>query len=100
MSHLFIYWKIPSAHAQAALDAVRQAQAALRAAHPGLKAELFRRRDAAAATESIVTGMETYAMAGGIDEHLQWQLVTAGNETLRPFGAPHRQVEAFEELPR
>ena len=100
MRNLFIYWKLPPAQAQAALDALLQAQAVLRAAHPGLQARLFQRSDTAAANEGHVTGMETYGMAGGIDEDLQLKLVMAGDEALSRFGAPRRHVEVFEELPR
>ncbi len=100
MRQLFIYWKLPRAQAQAALDALRHAQEVLRGAHPGLQAALFRRSDAAAAAEGSVTGMETYAMAGGIDAHLQSQLVNAGEEALQALGAPRRHVEVFDELPR
>lgn len=57
---LYVYYKLPEATLAATVDAVHRVQAALRAAHPGLQADLLRRPEAPA---GLVTLMETYAGA-------------------------------------
>lgn len=57
---LYVYYKLPEAALAATVDAVHRVQAGLRAAHPGLQAELLRRPDLQAGQ---VTLMETYAGA-------------------------------------
>lgn len=57
---LYVYYKLPEAALAATVDAVHRVQDALRAAHPGLQAELLRRPDLQAGQ---VTLMETYAGA-------------------------------------
>lgn len=57
---LYIYYKVPEAALVAITDAVHRVQAALRAAHPGLQAELLRRPEL---PDGQVTLMETYAGA-------------------------------------
>jgi len=57
---LYVYYKLPAPQLPAVLAAARQVQAALRAAHPGLQAELLRRPEE---RDGLVTLMETYAGA-------------------------------------
>jgi Domain of unknown function (DUF4936) len=55
---LYVYYRVPQAQLAAAAAAVRQVQATLVAAHPGLQAELLRRPEL---RDGDVTLMETYA---------------------------------------
>ena len=55
---LYVYYRVPEADLPATLAAVRQVQAALQAAHPGLLADLLRRPEL---RDGEVTLMETYA---------------------------------------
>ena len=55
---LYVYYRVPQAQLPATVAAVRQVQAALVAAHPGLRAELLRRPEL---RDGEVTLMETYA---------------------------------------
>ena len=55
---LYVYYRVPQAQLPATVAAVRQVQAALVAAHPGLQAELLRRPEL---RDGEVTLMETYA---------------------------------------
>ena len=55
---LYVYYRVPQAQLPATVAAVRQVQAALMAAHPGLRAELLRRPEL---RDGEVTLMETYA---------------------------------------
>ena len=55
---LYVYYRGAEAALPTTVAAVRQVQAALIAAHPGLQAELLRRPGL---TEGAVTVMETYA---------------------------------------
>lgn len=59
-ARLYVYYKLPEAALPATLAAVRRVQAGLRAAHPGLTAELLRRPEAPG---GMVTLMEAYAGA-------------------------------------
>ena len=97
MRELFVYYGVPQGAAAAALAAVVGAQAALRAAHPGLVARLLRRSEAATQPE---TWMETYALPGsidGIDMTLQAGIEAAA-APLRRLLDGNRHVEAFEVL--
>ncbi len=59
MAHrLYVYYRVAEAQLPATVVAVRQVQAALAAAHPGLQAELLRRPEL---RDGEVTLMETYA---------------------------------------
>ena len=93
---LFVYWKVAAADLNAALQALRDWQAALVRQHPALHCRIYRRSDAAA-TEATV--MESYAMAlppAGIDETLQRQIVQAGDAVLQPWVRGARHVEVFD----
>ena len=59
-TRLYVYYKVPEAALAATIDAVHRVQAGLRAAHPGLQAELLRRPELQGGQ---VTLMETYAGA-------------------------------------
>ena len=96
MRELFVYYRVPRTCVADAHAAVRAAQAALRAGHPGLVARLLRRCDAAdpALPE---TWMETYAWPAspqGIDEKLQ-AAIEAGAAPLLALIDGMRHVEAF-----
>jgi len=116
-AQLFIYWRTPAAHHDAAAGAARAMQQALRLAHAGLVAQLYLRRDevsppaqpsanrSARAAEqgpgdAHITLMETYALPGtvtGIDGALQAAIVAAG-ASLQPWLQGARHVEVFEPL--
>ena len=98
MRSLFIYWKLPPALLPQAVSAAREWQATLRARHPGLRTGLFQRSDAAGRAEDLLTVMETYALAGGIDDATQLAIDAAGQAGLLDLGAPRRHVELFDRL--
>ena len=59
MAHrLYVYYRVPQARLDATVAVVRQVQADLVAAHPGLQAELLRRPEL---RDGDVTLMETYS---------------------------------------
>ena len=98
MRELFVYYRVPAAGARAAQATAIAAQAALRAAHPGLVARLLRRDDGVDAGQAAAaTWMETYArpcVPPGVDEALQSAIESACAPLLALIdGARH--VEAF-----
>ena len=76
----------------ATVAAVRQIQAALMAAHPGLQAELLRRPDL---TAGLVTLMETYA--GPLTTALEAAIHEATHADNSALPQP-RHVERFQRL--
>lgn len=122
-AQLFIYWRTPAAHCDAAVAAARAMQQRVRLAHPGMVAQLYLRRDEvsppaqapakAPATapadapgqalvqspiDACITLMETYALPGtGIDADLLATIVAAG-APLQPWLQGARHVEVFEPL--
>lgn len=64
MRELFVYYRVPVEAATAALAEVRDLQADLRAANPGLVVRLLRRPAQTGGTE---TWMETYAIESVVD---------------------------------
>ncbi len=88
---LFIYWKIAPEALPAALAAVLQAQAQLRADWPGLQAQVLQRCEPAATSAGMATVMETYRSPAGIDAEGE-ALIEAALVGIAP--GP-RHVEAF-----
>lgn len=96
MHELFIYYRIPSAQASAAHAAVLEFQARLRARHPGLSTQLYKRTDD---SMDLQTWMETYALrrpdgTGGVDIGLQRE-IDAEASCLAPFLGGARHTEVF-----
>jgi hypothetical protein len=101
---LFIYWRTRATSADAAEDALRQWQAALRRESAQLEALLYRRAedadeadkadkaDRADAAPTLVTLMETYT---GLDEALEQRIREEGDRLLAPWLDGVRHVEAF-----
>jgi hypothetical protein len=85
---LFVYYRVAEPDLPATVAAVRTMQAALRAAHPGLRAGLLRRPEL---REGEVTLMETYA--GGDSSAWQAALERAAVALPQP-----RHAEGFDEL--
>jgi len=94
---LFIYWRVEHGRLPQALAAVRQAQAGLMAAWPGLTARVLERCDPA----PQATVMEIYAAPGGIDADGEQRIAQAMADALAAVLAGiapgSRQVEAFAE---
>ena len=87
MQHqLYVYYSVPEAALAATVAAVRQVQATLVAAHPGLHAELLRRPEL---RDGEVTLMETYV--GGVTPALQAAIDHAASALPQP-----RHSEWFE----
>jgi hypothetical protein len=89
---LFVYYRVATDQVPAAVAAVRELQAALRAHHPGLDAALLRRPEL---REGTATLMETYAAAGGVDGALAAEI----ERRAAAAGLPQpRHAEVFEPL--
>ncbi len=95
MSSLFIYWKVPSAQAHAALGAARGWQQTLRDQHPALQAALYRRREPGS---ERVTLMETYAAPAGVSNAVAAEIEALAGQSLLALGAPARHVEVFDAI--
>jgi Domain of unknown function (DUF4936) len=89
---LFIYWKIDPDALPAALERVREAQAALRARWPGLETALWQRAEPDGAQATV---METYAAPDGIDDDARARIESALAAALAGQPAGTRHVEAF-----
>jgi hypothetical protein len=97
MRELFVYYRIETAHAARARDAVVAMHARLRALHPGLVARLLFRDDDGSGSR---TWMETYALPGsgeGVDRRLaaaieadaaSWAHLRVGPRHVEAFTAP------------
>ena len=83
---LYVYYRVPQATLAATLLAVRAMQAALVAAHPGLRAQLMRRPEA---REGGITLMEAYA--GAVSPALEAALAERSRALPQP-----RHNEYFE----
>ena len=87
-ARLYVYYKLPLAQLPATLAAARRVQAALRAAHPGLQAELLRRPDM---RDGLVTVMEAYG--GALDAGVEAAIAQATSALPQP-----RHSERFDLL--
>jgi hypothetical protein len=92
---LFVYYRVAEADAAAAADAVKQCQAGLRLALPGLHCQLWRRPEA---PTGEVTLMETYAAPDGIDEALAQRIEAQAAQALSPWLRGTRHTEVFVPL--
>ena len=92
---LFIYWKLGEAQSAAAIRATAEMQVLLRAQHPGLQARLYRRADVKA---GVMTLMEVYGHAAGVDAGLQAAIERAAAQALHVWQDAPRHVEVFETL--
>jgi Domain of unknown function (DUF4936) len=95
---LFIYYRVNSTQLHAAIDAATRLQAALRARHPGLEAQLMRRADAA---DSNATLMEIYAIdalasPAGIQAGLRLDIEQQASAALAALIVGPRHVEEFD----
>ncbi|MCW7540620.1 DUF4936 family protein [Aquabacterium sp. A7-Y] len=91
MRRLFIYYRIASADAALALRAAGAMQDALRARHPGLQAELWRRPQE---KDGVQTWMEIYMQAEGVGPVLEAEIAAAA-EALSPWLQGPRHTEVF-----
>ncbi|MES2716248.1 MAG: DUF4936 family protein [Pseudomonadota bacterium] len=85
---LYVYYRVAEAALPTTLAAVRQVQAALVAAHPGLQAELLRRPEL---RDGEVTLMEAYA--GPLGPALEAAITEATSGLPQP-----RHSERFDTL--
>lgn len=95
---VFVYWRVASADARVAMQAMRDLQRRLQGQYPGLRAGLYVRSEPSA---SEATLMETYAVgamyaAQGLDADLQRHIERAGAALLLPWLRGARHVEVFE----
>jgi hypothetical protein len=95
---VFIYYRVTATHAQAAIEAATRMQAALRARHPGLEAQLMRRTDDADPNPTL---METYAIdAGsspfGIDAAVRADIEQCAAAALGAWLVGSRHLEEFD----
>ena len=99
MRELFVYYRVHSAQAPVARDAVLAFQAELTSRHPALRARLLRRADGTDGTEGEQTWMETYATDPlidgiGITQSMQAD-IEASARALAPFVQGVRHTEVF-----
>ena len=94
---LFVYWRVASADAEAALQALRDWQRSLMAQHPALRTRRYLRNDG---TRGEATVMESYALdaAPGIDAALQRQIQEERRAAMHRWLRGARHVEVFDEL--
>ena len=105
---LYLYYRVPAAELDAALQAAATMQQRLRTAHPGLRAELLCKcADDGATGEPAAhepTLMEIYRREGseegaacghGIDAALQAAIDSAAQQSLGGFVSGRRHVEVF-----
>ena len=85
---LYVYYRVPEPALAATVAAVRAMQAALVAAHPGLRAELLRRPEL---RDGEVTLMETYAGEAGLSPALEAAIAQAASALPQP-----RHTERFD----
>ena len=93
---LFIYWKVDAEAAAPAITAATQLQRALRAAHPGLAAQLYQRADL---RDGLATLMESYTHPQGLSAELQTAIAQAAEPALAAWCRGARHVEVFDALP-
>jgi NADH dehydrogenase/NADH:ubiquinone oxidoreductase subunit G len=99
---LYIYYRVTQAELARAVAAVQAMQAGLCAHHPGLRAQVLRRVEAAPAAmaapgaEAAVTLMEVYTAAQGVDD--AWVAEIEAEAARLPFEtrASPRHLELFE----
>jgi uncharacterized protein with NRDE domain len=96
--HVFVYYRVPAAHAGAAIEAARRMQWSLRQQHAGLQAAVMRRPVPA---EGTVTVMETYARdaaeaPGGVDEALQRDIDAHAALAMAAWTVGPRHAEVFD----
>ena len=85
---LFVYYRVPEPALTSTVAAVRMMQAALAAAHPGLRTDLLRRPEL---RDGEVTLMETYTAAAGISPALEAAITRAASALPQP-----RHTESFQ----
>ena len=98
MRELFIYYRIQTVRAPAALAAVQAMQQGLRDRHPRLAARLLRRPDEPGDNPNDQqTWMETYSFpdAGGVSFELQAEIEAHAAKVLMPFVLGTRHIEIF-----
>jgi hypothetical protein len=91
---LFIYYRVAEAHADAAIAAAQEMQAALTARRPGLRAALLYRPEAA---DGGITLMETYAVDAEVAPQGVGAALQAEIEALARTRAIRVHVEVFDE---
>lgn len=89
---LFIYYRAPPLQADALAASVRQMQAELCRAHPGLRARLLRRPDT---RDGLQTWMEAYALPAGASAEVLGAAIERAAEAVKPQLAGARHVEHF-----
>lgn len=98
VQELFVYYKVAEGDVAAVRDQVAARQAALCAAHPGLRARLLRRPETSA---GLATLMELYArdasasQPGGVDAALRRAIDEAASG-LAPWLRSPRHTEVFQ----
>ncbi len=102
MRELFIYYRIQTARAAAALAAVQAVQQSLCDRHPRLAARLLRRSDEPGDNPNDTpndqqTWMETYSFpdAAGVSFALQAEIEAHTADALMPFVLGARHIEIF-----
>ena len=90
---LFIYFRVERDNVALVVTAVRELQAAWRAAMPGLHCELLRRVES---NGDAVTLIETYAHHGGVSPAWQERIERDACTALQQWLVGERHVEVFE----
>jgi hypothetical protein len=95
---LFIYYRVNSTQLHAAIDAATRLQAALRARHPGLEAQLMRRADAADANATLmeIYAIDALASPAGIQAGLRLDIEQQASAALAALIVGPRHVEEFD----
>lgn len=89
---LFIYYRAPTRHAEALVDAVHAMQRRLVERHAGLEARLMRRSDE---RDGDPTWMETYRLPPDADPAALAAAIAGAAQELGPLIVGERHVEHF-----
>lgn len=97
MRELYVYYRVPAAHAAQALSCAQRCLEALRVGQPDLDARLLRRPGE---VEGVETWMEVYKaprLPGGVTPTLE-ATIERGARPLAEWIAGPRHVEVFEPV--
>lgn len=100
--NLYVYYRVTLAEQARAVAAVQAMQAGLCTRHPGLRAQVLRRVEAAAAagaatgTDPVVTLMEVYSAVHGVDDACAAEIESDAARLPFETRAGARHMEWFE----
>jgi hypothetical protein len=102
-SEWFVYWAVPAADVDAAVNALQRWHGQLQDDYPGLQTARYVRPDARPDRPDRHTVMETYAPGAALSAEAlaNWVAVLrqTGDAVSAPWRLGSRHIEAFQRLP-